>query len=384
MLTFPTARSLIGAGSIARGMIACAVMALPLVAPPASAQTNAQSRLSPIQPNTLDPAVINRGRVGILVGGDGGPDLALARDLARVLDDLPRLRIVPMVGRDPVQSLTDILFLSGVDIAVVPSDAVTHLDRERVIPGIANSIHYIAPLYERKVGILAADGIADITDLNGRTVDIGPPDSARRITAELVLGTLGIDMVSAGLPDDAAIAGLAEGSIAASVMMVGGAGPAFPAEAVPDGARWLALPEDDALGRIYRPARLETDDAPGVPAEGVATVAVPTILAVFNWPAEHERHARVGRFVEAFFANIDQLRAQGDQGNWDGAAPDGDVPGLTRFAPAAAWLARNRGGTGDGDLDRAAFEAFLEAQGLTGLTETQREALFEQFRATRR
>ena len=38
-------------------------------------------------------------------------------------------------------------------------------------------------------------------------------------------------------------------------------------------------------------------------AQKVDTIAVPTVLAVYNWAPGGDRHRRVERFVERLFAN---------------------------------------------------------------------------------
>src|SRR5262249_61445989 len=40
----------------------------------------------------------------------------------------------------------------------------------------------------------------------------------------------------------------------------------------------------------------------------VKTVDVGTVLVAYNWPTKSERHQRVSRFVQAFFANLKEIK----------------------------------------------------------------------------
>src|SRR6478609_1247871 len=71
------------------------------------------------------------------------------------------------------------------------------------------------------------------------------------------------------------------------------------------------------------PAALEAADYPNLirTGETVSTIAVPAVLAVFNWPKTSDRYRRVSRFVEAYFTKFDQLQQppfspNGERSTW--------------------------------------------------------------------
>jgi hypothetical protein len=75
---------------------------------------------------------------------------------------------------------------------------------------------------------------------------------------------------------------------------------------------------------------LEAAEYPGLIKQGerVSTIAVPTALVAFNWPAKTNRYRRVARFVDLLFTRIDKLQAPGfdpkmeiDQSRCDSARP---------------------------------------------------------------
>ena len=70
------------------------------------------------------------------------------------------------------------------------------------------------------------------------------------------------------------------------------------------------------------------------------TIAVPTALVAFNWPAGTNRYQRVARFVDTLFSRIDKLQAPGFDPKWKSINLAATVPGLDRFAAAQEWLDR--------------------------------------------
>ncbi|MGY4316803.1 hypothetical protein ACVWW1_006130 [Bradyrhizobium sp. JR3.5] len=72
----------------------------------------------------------------------------------------------------------------------------------------------------------------------------------------------------------------------------------------------------------------------------MATIAVPTALVAFNWPANTNRFERVARFVDHLFSRIDKLQGPGFDPKWKSINLGATVPGLARFPAAQAWLDR--------------------------------------------
>ena len=103
---------------------------------------------------------------------------------------------------------------------------------------------------------------------------------------------------------------------------------------------FLPLSYDRKLEDYYLPASLDATDYPGLikPGERVATIAVPTALVAFNWPASSNRFERVARFVDRLFSRIDRLQAPGFDPKWKSINLAATVPGLARFPAAQAWL----------------------------------------------
>jgi hypothetical protein len=75
-------------------------------------------------------------------------------------------------------------------------------------------------------------------------------------------------------------------------------------------------------------------------SERVATIAVPTILAAFNWRPGTDRYRRVARFVDELYGGVDKLRTPGFDPKWKNVNLATQVPGLERFQAAQEWLDR--------------------------------------------
>ena len=72
----------------------------------------------------------------------------------------------------------------------------------------------------------------------------------------------------------------------------------------------------------------------------MSTIAVPTALVAFNWPAKTNRYQRVARFVDLLFTRMDKLQAPGFDPKWRSINLAATVPGLDRFLAAQEWLDR--------------------------------------------
>ena len=81
-------------------------------------------------------AQANSGTVGVIAGGVDGTYIRIAADLAAVLDDGVRLRVIPIIGKGSLQNLSDIMFLRGIDIGIVQSDVLAFAQRQRLFPAL--------------------------------------------------------------------------------------------------------------------------------------------------------------------------------------------------------------------------------------------------------
>src|SRR6266516_3425589 len=65
---------------------------------------------------------LNANTVTLISGTIGGTYVQFGADLASVLDDGNKLRVLPIVGRGSVQSIAAVLFLQGLALRIVRPD----------------------------------------------------------------------------------------------------------------------------------------------------------------------------------------------------------------------------------------------------------------------
>ena len=326
----------------------------------------------------------NEGTVGVITGMEGGTYARTGADLT-ILDD-GTLRVLPMLGKGSLQNLSDILYLKGVDIGFVQSDALTYAKQHGIFTNLTQSIRYIAKLYDEEVHVLARRDITRLEDLNGQRVNVDVTGSGSAMTAEILLDALGI---KAKVEHEKQVNGLQElkhGDIAAIIHVGGAPIPLFADVSTDSGIHFLPLELNQALAQTYLPDKFTHDTYPLlVPADApVPTIAVGDVMAVFAWPQHTERYNKVNRFVDAFFSKFDQFQQPPRHPKWREVNLTAEVPGWTRFQPAQDWLVRQTTAGTANTASQARFNAFLSQSnsGMPGnLTNAAKEALFQQFLA---
>lgn len=277
----------------------------------------------------------NAGTVGLVAGGVDGTYIRIAADLAAVLDDSDRMRVVAMLGRGSVQNIADIIALRGVDLGIVQSDVLAFVRRERQFPFVDRLIQYVCKLYDEEVHILAGAGIARVQDLQGKAVNVDLRGSGTAMTASVLLNRLGVAVIQRHDPQDVALERLRRGEIAALVFVTGKPARLFTSISANEGLHLLSLPAEPALLDTYLPARFNNTDYPAlVPAGGADTLAVGAVLAVYAWPPGSERHNKVSNFVHAFTASFDSFLRPPRHPKWREVNLSATVPGWTRFTPS--------------------------------------------------
>ena len=278
----------------------------------------------------------NAGTVGVIAGGVDGTYIRIASDLASVLDDGDGLRVLPILGKGSLQNIADIVLLRGVDIGIVQSDSLAYARSRRLVPGLDQLIQYIAKLYDEEVPVLARGDIGSVADLAGKTVNIDVAGSGTAMTASLLFELLGIRVQPAQDTQDVALTRLRAGEIAAMVFVAGKPARLFAGIPPGSGLRFLPVPATDALIETYLPSSLAAADYPSLIAEGqgIETIAVGAVMAVYAWQPGTERHRKVARFVEAFQAKFPAFLRPPRHPKWRDVNLEAQVPGWTRFNAA--------------------------------------------------
>ena len=133
-----------------------------------------------------DIARMNAGAVTLITDGNDAHASRYATDLAVLMESERDLRILPVMGRGPVEALRDLLFLRGIDASIIPSDTVAYMRKQGLIEEIDKKVTYIARLGSAALHVIARKDIATIKDLAGKKINVGGASEARFVTASLV------------------------------------------------------------------------------------------------------------------------------------------------------------------------------------------------------
>jgi len=340
------------------------------------------------KPNTLTPALLaqqkkhNETALMILGGFPGTPYFGLAHDIATALGSRgPRLLAVDAPGG--TESLRDLLLLRGVDLALVPANALAYANETTSLgPGLQQRLSYITQLYGEEVHILVGHGIRSLGDLNGKKIAVPPRDGNSEFTAHDLLRRFRInaEVVEVAAPD--AIDEVRSGTFAA-LLLVGGKPLRFVAGLPKDGSlRLLAVPSTQPLGDGYSPTGLRSDDYPTlIPDEQtIDTVSVSVLIVANNTAKSDESNRRITRFIPAFFYALSDLTGPQWHPKWSEVNLAAPFAGWSRFAAAEEWLDRAK--REQMALIQRGFEEFLSATrspGSPALSPKARSELFEEF-----
>jgi hypothetical protein len=130
----------------------------------------------------------------------------------------------------------------------------------------------------------------------------------------------------------------------------------------------------------YLPATLTSKDYPNLIPEGetVDTIAVPAVLAAYNWPPNTERRRKLALFVDAFFTKFPALQNPPFHPKWKEVSLPAPLAGWNRLPLAQQWLDEH-----GVEPVKQRFEAFLQESPAAAniQSEADKEALFRQFQA---
>jgi TRAP-type uncharacterized transport system substrate-binding protein len=327
----------------------------------------------------------NSWTVGVAGGLLSGTYMTFADELAQVLDDGDNLRVLPLVTYGAASNLDDLLYLRGVDVAVTQSDVFEYFRTQRKTVNLENRVIYIIRLPVSEMHVLARNEIKSIEDLRGQKVSFGPAGSASSLTGTIVFQRLGVQVEQVLVDNPSALQKLKSGEIAALVRVIGKPIDFFAKIPPNSGLHFVPIPFSKTFADYYTVGELTRQEYPSLIPEGgrVDTIAVPAVLAVFNWPKNTDRYRRVQRVVEALFTKWDKFGQPPRHPKWRDVNLAATVPGWTRWGPAEEMLQRVQGpATGaNAQGGGSEFDAFLKTKGsvTANLTQQQREVLFREF-----
>jgi TRAP transporter TAXI family solute receptor len=324
---------------------------------------------------------LNQNTVTLITGTIGGTYVQFGADLASVLDDGNKLRVLPIVGRGSVQSVADILFLQGVDIGIVRADTLDYLERKGFAKDIKKQFTYVTKLYNEEMQIIAPKSVQSLKDLEGKRVSVDLPNGSTFVTVLTVAERLGLKANWLYIEQRIAMEKLKSGEVDA-VIVVGGKPYKSVSNFGNDGRFHLVRVDyDKPLQGDYLPATLTSKDYPNLIADGekVDTIAVPALLAAYNWAPNTDRYRKLAVFVDAFFTKFPQFQNPPFHPKWKEVSLAAPLAGWQRLPAAQQWLDAH----GIEPVARGRFDDFLKQTSAAGRlpADTDKEALFKQFKA---
>jgi TRAP transporter TAXI family solute receptor len=332
----------------------------------------------------------NAATIGVAGGLLSGTYMKFADELAQVLDDGDNLRVLPIVTYGAASNLDDLLYLRGVDVAITQSDVFEYFRTQRKISNLDKRVNYIIRLPVSELHVLARNEIKSIQDLRGKKVNFGPAGSGSSLTGSIVFQRLGVQVEQVLLDNPTAMQKLKSGEISALVRVIGKPIDVFEKIPANSGLHFVPIPFSKTFADYYTVGELTRQDYPTLVGEGerVDTIAVPAVLAAFNWQKGTDRYQRVQRFVQALFTHWDKFRQPPRHPKWRDVNLAATVPGWTRLSAASEILdqlaaqaeaAATTNAQANAQATSSAFASFLQANGGANLNAQQRDALFRQF-----
>jgi len=312
----------------------------------------------PLPPVELDPDLLarfptvedareaaNLGVVSMFAGSEGDTSTQVAAELASVLDDGDNgVRLLATNGGGIGRNLTDLLYLRGVDTALVRADLLNYARDQEVYPTFESQVNYISEMFPEEVHLLVRSDIDEIKDLNGKKVNLGAADTGANVTGSIILSKLGIRAEATFLEPRMAIEKLEQGEIAGTFLVGGKPMPLLRQIDEDSGLKLIAIPTIDYFDS-YVATEIPGYDYPNLmqPDDAISTVAARTALLTYAWRPRSSRYEALGDLSTALFENLLTLHDDGYHPKWREVDPTADFAGWQRFQPASNWVDDNQG-----------------------------------------
>ena len=326
----------------------------------------------------------NEYTAGLVTGAPQSTEFAIAEELATTLatgqETGPHgevaLRVMPMVGNGGIRNILDVLTLAGADMAIAPVVLLDHLPEARTRGDIRSKLVYIAPLFAEEFHLLARSDIASLTDLAGKTVNLGEEGSAGAVLGREMLNSLDVKISEVNLGLDAALDEMRKGQISATLVVSGKPVKLLTRYTPMDGIHFLPIPTFPALQQDFLPSTFGHQDYPNIIGigESINTVAIKSALFAYNWPTQSERFRLLELFVQTLFSRFSEFLGDAHHPKWREVNLGASLPGWRRFRPAERLLRRQL--EGEAGL-RDAFDRSIEQKSIRNPTD--REELFREF-----
>ena len=302
-------------------------------------------------------------------------------EMASVLNDGDNLRILPIVSYGAASNLDDLLYLRGVDAAVTQSDVFEYFRTQRKTPNLERRVQYVIRMPISELHILASNDVQSLEDQRGKKGNIGPAGTGASLTGTIVFQRLGINVEQVMIDQPTALQKLQSGQVDAIARVIPRPIDFFGKIPASSGLHLVNIPLTKTFEDLYTLGELTKQDYPNLlqGQDRIDTIAVPALLAVFNWQKNSDRYNRVERFIQYLFSCWDTFQHPPYHPKWRDVNLAARVPGWTRFSVAEQLLQQMQVEQQQKQQQRAAFETFLSNQPKMPVSDADREDLFRKF-----
>src|SRR6202163_2080049 len=160
---------------------------------------------------------VNAGTIGLAGGLLEGAPIRFAAEIARVVNEGGDMQVLPIVTRGPTENVNDLLYLKGVDTAIINSDSLEEYKSQ--VPQIQQRIAYILSLFPSELHIFVRPEIKTLADLAGKKVNFNTQGTAAAYSGPLIFSRLGINVEKMFIPHPVALEQMKRGEIDAVVFV---------------------------------------------------------------------------------------------------------------------------------------------------------------------
>ena len=304
--------------------------------------------------------------VGIAGGLLSGTYMRFVDEMASALNDGDNLRILPVVSYGAASNLDDLLYLRGIDAAVTQSDVFEYFRTQRKTANLDSRVQYIIRLPIAELHILARNEVQSLEDLRGKKVNFGPAGTGASLTGTIIFQRLGINVDQVLIDQPTALQKLQSGQVDAIARVIPKPIDFFAKIPQNSGLHLVSIPFSKTFEDFYTLGEFTKQDYPSLlqGQDRVDTIAVPAVLAVFNFSRAKntERYVKVSRFIEYVFNRWDTFQHPPYHPKWRDINLAATVPGWTRFSVAEDQLRKMQTAQRQQQQQEPGFETSLSNQ----------------------
>ena len=89
-----------------------------------------------------------------------------------------KMRVLPIVTRGPFENVNDLLYVRGIDAAIIYGDVLEHFKKDPRIASIEQRIQFITHLFPSEVHVFVRPEIKSLDDLAGKPVNFNTHGTA--------------------------------------------------------------------------------------------------------------------------------------------------------------------------------------------------------------